>query len=179
MARDIVISFDLDNLEGSKEKLELLDIEFQKAVQDGLEEFSVRFRKKLIENMVIYGLPSGQLITMINIYQNGNELIVATNNEKIAYIEYGVGLVGSENPHPRWMDWRYDVNAHGEKGWVYYATDAVDFSFDDYYFQSNSGNSLAWTKGHEARPFIYKTWLWGTRSIYQIVMKHIRRIKID
>lgn len=42
---------------------------------------------------------------------------------KWVYKEYGTGIVGSQNPHVaealQQAGWKYDVNNHGEKGWVY------------------------------------------------------------
>lgn len=45
---------------------------------------------------------------------------IKTTNQIDTYKEYGTGIVGSEHPHPDIMNgWIYDVNEHGEKGWVY------------------------------------------------------------
>lgn len=59
-------------------------------------------------------------------------------------VEYGVGIMGvgtgmtaSEN------DYQYDVNSHGDKGWVY---------------QDDNGK-FVWTKGYEGRNVYYYTYL--------------------
>lgn len=45
---------------------------------------------------------------------------IHTTEQKDTYKEFGTGIVGSANPHPDIMSgWIYDVNEHGEKGWVY------------------------------------------------------------
>ena len=59
-----------------------------------------------------------------------------------AYVEFGTGVVGSQSPHPDPQGWQYDVNGHGDKGWVYY---------DD------EGGKFRWTKGFKSRPFMYNT----------------------
>lgn len=59
-----------------------------------------------------------------------------------AYVEFGTGVVGSQSPHPEPQGWQYDVNQHGDKGWVYY---------DDY------SGEFRWTKGFKSRPFMYNT----------------------
>lgn len=179
MAKEITIDINLDNILMSQAKLNLFEREFTRAVENGLEEFSMKFRMKLIENITRYGLPAGQILPSIHIVQRGSELAIFSSNEQLAYIEYGVGIVGSQNPHPMWGDWQYDVNQHGDSGWVYYPETEIDLAQNDVIITTKNGYKLAWTKGHEAKPFIYRTWLWGTRSIYQIVMKHVRRIKID
>lgn len=42
---------------------------------------------------------------------------------KWAYKEYGTGIVGSQKPHVaealQQAGWKYDVNEHGEEGWIY------------------------------------------------------------
>ena len=58
------------------------------------------------------------------------------------YVEFGTGVVGSQSPHPNPQGWQYDVNAHGDKGWVYY---------DD------ENGQFRWTKGFKSRPFMYNT----------------------
>ena len=58
------------------------------------------------------------------------------------YVEFGTGVVGSQSPHPKPNGYRYDVNHHGDKGWVYY--------------DENSGE-FKWTKGFKSRPFMYNT----------------------
>lgn len=59
-----------------------------------------------------------------------------------AYVEFGTGVVGSQSPHPNPQGWQYDVNAHGDEGWIYYDDDSGNFR---------------WTKGFKSRPFMYNT----------------------
>ena len=55
----------------------------------------------------------------------GNKAVSGIQNKesKWAYKEYGTGIVGSQNPHVaealQQAGWKYDVNNHGEKGWIY------------------------------------------------------------
>lgn len=60
------------------------------------------------------------------------------------YVEFGTGVVGSESPHPNFQEsgWQYDVNNHGEMGWV---------------FLDERDGTYHWTKGFESRPFMYNT----------------------
>lgn len=58
------------------------------------------------------------------------------------YVEFGTGVVGSQSPHPNPDGWQYDVNGHGDSGWVYY---------DDY------SGQFKWTRGFKSRPFMYNT----------------------
>ena len=62
------------------------------------------------------------------------------------YVEYGTGVVGANNAHPNTASgWVYDVNHHGDDGWVY-------FSARDGMCQFH------WTKGQPSRPFMYNTY---------------------
>ena len=58
------------------------------------------------------------------------------------YVEFGTGVVGKGSPHPNPQGYQYDVNSHGDKGWVYYDDDSGQFR---------------WTKGFKSRPFMYNT----------------------
>lgn len=71
----------------------------------------------------------------------GNTAIAGIRNtepEKYIWKEMGTGIVGSQNPHVaealKLAGWKYDVNKHGEKGWVYPREDGT----------------FAWTKGQPA-----------------------------
>lgn len=59
-----------------------------------------------------------------------------------AYVEFGTGIVGEANPHPNVgrRDWSYDVNGHGEEGWIY-----------------PKDGKLYWTAGEPAKPIMYET----------------------
>lgn len=58
------------------------------------------------------------------------------------YVEFGTGVVGSQSPHPAPQGWQYDINNHGDEGWVYYDEKAMKWR---------------WTKGFKSRPFMYNT----------------------
>ena len=75
-----------------------------------------------------------------------NKAIGGMQNKKSkwAYKEYGTGIVGSQNPHVaealQQAGWKYDVNKHGEKGWIYPKGDG----------------SFGWTKGLPAEKKFYE-----------------------
>jgi len=68
---------------------------------------------------------------------------VWTDDEVIIFNEMGTGIVGSSSPHPMpnesFKSWRYDVNEHGEKGWIYPKEDG----------------SYGWTRGLPSRHMFY------------------------
>lgn len=58
------------------------------------------------------------------------------------FVEFGTGVVGAGSPHPDPVGWQYDVNGHGDEGWVYF---------------NENDQKWHWTKGMESRPFMYNT----------------------
>ena len=89
-------------------------------------------------------IDTGKLLNSIDGYfdsKSGVGIIKADTPYAI-YVEFGTGIVGSQSPHPTPNGYRYDVNNHGDKGWVYYDDDSGTFR---------------WTKGFKSRPFMYNT----------------------
>ena len=60
------------------------------------------------------------------------------------YVEYGTGVVGADSAHPLAgaHGWQYDINNHGDSGWVYW---------------SGRDGNWHWTKGQQSHPFMYNT----------------------
>lgn len=176
----INIDLEFKNYDKWASKLKNLTKEFEKAIDDGMIEFIDRFQDKLRENAQLYGINDPYILgtMLVTPYKNGYVLTI--RSEQIAYVEYGVGIVGSQNKHPKSPSgWIYDINNHGNSGWVYPVITDTDYSYNDKQFYTKDGNILAWTKGHKPKPFVYQTWLWGTRAMRPIIEKHLRRIKID
>ena len=87
---------------------------------------------------------TGELMNSIEGYYSPtyNVGIIKAGAYYAAYVEFGTGVVGSQSPHPNPQGWQYDVNGHGDEGWVYYDDD---------------GGKFRWTKGFKSRPFMYNT----------------------
>ena len=65
---------------------------------------------------------------------------VWSDDAVIIFNEMGTGIVGSNNPHPNpLIEWKYDINEHGEKGWKYPKGDGT----------------FGWTKGLPSRHMFY------------------------
>ena len=125
-----------------------------------LKAFKNEFLKKcesLIEALTDYGVEvaklevaqldavyTGELMNSIIGYYSPtyNVGIIKAGAYYAAYVEFGTGVVGSQSPHPNPQGWQYDLNNHGEKGWVYYDED---------------GGKFRWTKGFKSRPFMHNT----------------------
>ena len=87
---------------------------------------------------------TGELMNSIEGYYSPtyNVGIIKAGAYYAAYVEFGTGVVGKSSSHPNPQGWQYDVNNHGDDGWVYY---------DDY------SGKFRWTKGFKSRPFMYNT----------------------
>ena len=68
--------------------------------------------------------------------------IIRADTRYAIYVEFGTGVVGSQSPHPNPQGYQYDINNHGDEGWVYYDDKAMKWR---------------WTKGFKSRPFMYNT----------------------
>lgn len=88
---------------------------------------------------------------------------VWTNDMVIIFNEMGTGIVGSNNSHPNpdgpFKSWKYDVNEHGEKGWVYPKEDGT----------------YGWTKGLPSRHMFYSAFQDIKDEIGNIVDIEIRK----
>ena len=138
-------------------KLDLKDID--RAIRE-VEKFKTEFLEKcnrLIEALTDRGeeiakievaqldaVYTGELMNSIEGYYSPsyNVGIIKAGAYYAAYVEFGTGVVGKGSPHPNPQGWQYDVNDHGDSGWVYYDDDSGQFR---------------WTKGFKSRPFMYNT----------------------
>lgn len=86
---------------------------------------------------------------------------VYTNNWVIIFNEMGTGIVGSNNPHPSPLvkNWEYDVNKHGEEGWIYPKEDGT----------------FGRTSGLPSRQMFYKAYNQIKKEIGNIVSMEISR----
>ena len=138
-------------------KLNLRDID--RAIKE-LNQFKTEFLEKcnlLIEALTDRGAEiarlrvaqldavyTGELMNSIEGYYSPtyNVGIIKAGAYYAAYVEFGTGVVGKSASHPNPQGWQYDVNNHGDSGWVYYDDDSGEYR---------------WTKGYKSRPFMYNT----------------------
>jgi len=106
-----------------------------------LVEAGVEIAKQ--EVLALGAFDSGELHDSLDgmMYTDGARGIVFTDCGHASFVEFGTGIVGENNPHPT-MPWEYDINEHGEKGWVYY---------------DEKQGRFRWTKGMPSRPYMYNT----------------------
>lgn len=95
--------------------------------------------------MTIVKVDSGELAESISweYDEQTNTGRIKVGSSYAIFVEYGTGIVGANNPHPKPAPgWTYDKNGHGEKGWTYWDEKAQKYR---------------WTKGQPASAFVYRT----------------------
>lgn len=140
-------------------KFSLNEKDIDRAISE-LKVFKREFLRKcesLIEALTDYGVEvakvevaqldavyTGELMNSIVGYYSPtyNVGIIKAGAYYAAYVEFGTGVVGSKSPHPNPQGWQYDVNNHGDEGWVYYDEDSGGFRR---------------TRGFKSRPFMHNT----------------------
>ena len=133
--------------------------EINRAIRD-LKRYKRELNKKvslLIETLTDYGVDvakaqirelgawyTGELESSITGYFSPTlgAGVIKAGSPYAVFVEFGTGIVGQTSPHPDPKDWQYDINKHGEEGWIY--------------FNERDGR-WHWTKGVESRPFMYNT----------------------
>ncbi len=112
-----------------------------KLLVEKLVEAGVEIAKQ--EVLSLGAFDSGELHDSLDglMYTDGARGIIFTDCGHAAFVCFGTGIKGEQSPHPT-MPWEYDVNEHGEKGWVYY---------------DEKQGRFRWTKGMPSRPYMYLT----------------------
>lgn len=168
MAGDsFTININLDNMTKGIKDIKKIERAITRGVELGIDELCNRLKSKMIEYLVLYGLGDSNLVNEILVLKTKNGVVLTAGADYAMFVEYGTGIVGATNPHPH--PWAYDINGHGDNGWYYPTTDDDPNPNKHVY----NGQLYAWTKGMPSRPFMYKAWLWGTRSATQIIKKNI------
>lgn len=157
------------------DKLHKYADEIVKARTNALKELEQRVVDKLLENMVKYGIESLNILGSIRTTRSESGLTLRVGTPYAIFIEYGTGIVGSENPHPHLIaGWTYKND-----GWWYPTDETTQERYPMQLTTTIDGDLYAYTKGLPSRPFMYDTYLWATRSASPILRKHVNRIKLD
>ena len=170
---NVTVNIDLERFISSGKNIPNLDSYIQDGIDDAKVEFAKRLEEKVLENLMLYGLGGSRLAGDVSVRTLNDGFSIVVDNEYFSFVEYGTGIVGLGFQHPKAAEdgWEYDTNHHGDSGWWYPSSE------DD----PNPTKKLtengwwAWTAGQASRPFMYKSWLWGTRSVNNIFRKHINR----
>lgn len=179
MSVDFTIDImDIKSVNEGIRRLSHLDKQLEKAMTDARDEFRDLLRVKLQEELTRYGLANSKMASTITFTNMSDGMIINVGADYGMYVEFGTGIVGESFPHPNpgafGVDWEYDENQHGEKGWWYPTTEADPNPVKK--FSKSQQQWFGFTRGLPARPFMYNTWLYARRIANQVFGKHIRRV---
>ena len=109
--------------------------------------------------------------------ESNNRGVVYNRNPKMAFIEFGTGVVGrnsNQNPLAESIGWVYDQNNHGEAGWWYPVKGKPPDGQPSWY---KDGQWYAWTRGQEAKNIFYNALVRLQQEIPDIVRKALNTVE--
>lgn len=84
------------------------------------------------------------------------------DNELVAYVEFGTGIVGAKKPHKNAIEvgYKYDKNNRGEEGWTFY-NEQINLFLKNF-------------KGYEGKSFLYDAcWDYFYQGVWKKIYKKI------
>lgn len=147
-----------------------LSLESIEEYQDYLKKYKKQLpqvAENIVRRVSEVGLEDNYKSTELLPVQNVENIVsggIKTTDEKDTYKEFGTGIVGSNSPHVAEylaeIGWKYDVNAHGEKGWIY----------------PKEGGGFGWTKGIPAQKKFYEAIKRMENKFQEIAIEEFRRL---
>jgi hypothetical protein len=151
------------SLEEAKRFLNKYQEAYSKGIDNAVKYATEMMYNKVLEYCYANGISNHTSQIQWQYDDNTKTGRVWTNDMVIIFNEMGTGLVGSNNPHPNpdgpFKSWKYDVNEHGEKGWLYPKEDGT----------------YGWTKGLPSRHMFYSAFQDIKDEIGNIVDIEIRK----
>lgn len=101
-------------------------------VLEKAEQRVAEYGRNQLENFAPTASIDGNMPGSVFIENDGQMRRVVYAGADVAYIEFGTGYVGENNPYPDEITlnkagWDYDVNEHGVKGWIYRRKDTGQY----------------------------------------------------
>jgi len=162
--------------------LKLIDDKIDKITELALKDLAERGITYIKEYLSIYGLGNSAIADNLQLVktENGYQLI-ATGKQlggglcQAVLVEFGTGIVGSENPHALAGEnnYAYDINNHSYSG-RWYPTDENDKNSTKYV--TKGGSILAHTKGMQSRPFMYSTQAKLETEMAEVLRKYLKAV---
>jgi hypothetical protein len=147
----------------------------QKEIDTMLDEFLAECCKWFIDRANIY-VKTGHrgsnveqdIITSWTYVVGGGVATIKNNSDKAVYVEFGVGLLGEQNPHPnaKITDYNYNIqnnskfkSYNGEDWWIFKleTEDDLDLYPEDYLFKYARSGLYFVTKGSWGTMFAHRT----------------------
>lgn len=147
-----------------------LSLESIEEYQDYLKKYKKQLpqvAENIVRRVSEVGLEDNYKSTELLPVQNMENIVsggIKTTDEKETYKEFGTGIVGSNSPHVAEylaeIGWVYDVNEHGEKGWIY----------------PKEGGGFGWTRGIPAQKKFYEAIKRMESKFQEIAIEEFRRL---
>lgn len=171
-SRPLILDIDLDKVSSGYDPFKNLDKAIDIGIKKGRAELASRMEYKCREYIAEFGYGDSEIYKTVRTKELRDGVVLYVGCDYAIYVEFGTGIVGSENPHPNPSRWQYDVNQHGDEGWWYKTDNPYP---NQKVIKTDDGETLAHTRGQESKPFMYKTWLWARRSYTNIIKKNVRK----
>ena len=151
------------SLEKAKRFLNKYQEAYSKGIDNAVKYATEMMYNKVLEYCYANGISNHTSQIQWQYDDNTKTGRVWTNDMVIIFNEMGTGIVGSNNPHPNpdgpFKSWKYDVNEHGEEGWLYPKEDGT----------------YGWTRGLPSRHMFYSAFQDIKSEIGNIVDIEIRK----
>lgn len=151
------------SLEKAKRFLNKYQEAYSKGVDNAVKYATETMYNKVLEYCYANGISNHTSQIQWQYDDNTKTGRVWTNDMVIIFNEMGTGIVGSNNPHPNpdgpFKSWKYDINEHGEKGWLYPKEDGT----------------YGWTRGLPSGHMFYSAFQDIKNEIGNIVDVEIRK----
>ena len=139
MRTTVTLELKQQSLEKAKKLIQEYKKEYKKGVDNSIKVATEAMYNKVLEYCYRKGIKDHTDAIHWEYDEKTNTGRVWTYDWVIIFNEMGTGVVGKDNPHPKLKSWKYDINEHGEKGWVY----------------PKSDGTYGWTKGLPSRHMFY------------------------
>lgn len=111
------------SLEEAKNLLNRFADFYEKGIDNAVRYATEAMYKKVLEYCYANGIYNHANEVKWDYNENTKVGRVWTTDIVLILNEMGSGIVGANKPHPNpnpaFKSWKYDVNEHGEKGWIY------------------------------------------------------------
>lgn len=178
------VNINLLNLKTLNEAIKQIEA-YQKRVQNLIPDFlkacAEAVRDKANSYIGNFGYDSETVSAIQNGWQpikKGNPIVLENAYDKAVYIEFGTGIVGSNEAHEQASEsgYKYDVNGHGAKGWrfIHLLDEPLDLPKNFYSDPKAIDHTGMWfmirTQGAPATMFLYQS----AMDFFEVDKGHIR-----
>lgn len=160
----------INNLKELNNKLK----HFNTYIIDKFLSYGLEVARENVEKLGI--VDTGRLKSCISVRKRGNQNVGYIyvfvpdddGNNYATYVEFGTGFIGKGNSHPKSseLNYKYDINNHGQAGW-FYPTKKDGEQLNS--FETSTGDRLVWTQGQTSKPFMYNTAVTLQENVVRLV----------